>query len=415
MRGDFLKRAVGARGSGERAGSGTDRYTRVRVWLSRSAASGSYERHTLALVAKGALAATLAWLVAHHLMAAPSPAFAPFSAVLMVQVTVYQSVVQSLRFVGAIVLGVALQAVSALTAGPDILTFVLVALVALGVGQWRALGQYGTQVATAAFFAFATYVSASGTVERLSQLGQIVLLVLVGSAIGVAVNLLVFPPLRFRSAESALQTLVGSLRHLCADMSRGLLDGRIDESTTAWWRQRANALEPAVRQARLAVGTARESVYYNPRRVLGGRGCSEPRPQFYEQLADSLERAVRQVESLARALDRWQKDDRADPHWEFLVRCGELVQAVASALRVLEEPDGLRTRAHAERFHEAVEGVRRHESALEGVCADGGDRTPPLGDPTRPYGVFLIETQRLLDEFEYVDELLGGTRLRVSG
>ncbi|MEE2045415.1 hypothetical protein Q7689_18915, partial [Nocardiopsis tropica] len=61
MRGDFLKRVVGARGSGERARSGTDRYTRVRVWLTRSAASGNYERHTLALVAKGALAATLAW------------------------------------------------------------------------------------------------------------------------------------------------------------------------------------------------------------------------------------------------------------------------------------------------------------------------------------------------------------------
>lgn len=169
------------------------RLARVRRWFGRAGSDG-HERHTLALIGKSTLAAAVSWVIARDVMAAQSPAFAPFSAVLIMQVTVYQSLVQALRYVGAVAVGVGLQGVLGLLAGPHLLTFVLVTLAALAIGRWRPLGSQGSQVATAAFFAFSTYVSATSDAQRWSQLGQIIVLVLIGCGIGVVVNTLVLPP-----------------------------------------------------------------------------------------------------------------------------------------------------------------------------------------------------------------------------
>ena len=99
--------------------------------------------HTVLLIGKSTLAATIAWVISYYLLHAQSPAFAPFSAVLIMQVTVYQSLLQSSRYVGAVVAGVAVQAALGFLVGPGLLTFVLVALVALAIGRWPALGVAG--------------------------------------------------------------------------------------------------------------------------------------------------------------------------------------------------------------------------------------------------------------------------------
>ncbi|MEU8786594.1 aromatic acid exporter family protein [Streptomyces sp. NPDC048637] len=102
------------------------------------------------LIAKGTLAATIAWVVSYHLLRAQSPAFAPFSAVLIMQVTVYQSLLQSSRYVGAVVAGVAVQAALGFLVGPDVLTFALVAAVALTIGRWRARAEQTGELVTQA-------------------------------------------------------------------------------------------------------------------------------------------------------------------------------------------------------------------------------------------------------------------------
>lgn len=86
------------------------RMARVRQWWGRALGSECHERTTVLLIAKGTLAATIAWVISYHLLHAQPPAFAPSSAVLIMQVTVYQSLLQSSRYVGAVVAGVAVQA-----------------------------------------------------------------------------------------------------------------------------------------------------------------------------------------------------------------------------------------------------------------------------------------------------------------
>ncbi|MFC7741310.1 aromatic acid exporter family protein [Nocardiopsis composta] len=150
---------------------------------------------------KCTVAAGVSWFIASDLMQAMSPAFAPFTAVMMVQATVYRSIAASWRYIAAVTAGVVVQGALGFLAGPAFTTFLLVALVALTLSRWPALGEQRTYVATAAFFAFSQFTMATDAAGRLQGLVEIVLLVLVGCLVGVAVNLLLLPPLRYRSAD----------------------------------------------------------------------------------------------------------------------------------------------------------------------------------------------------------------------
>ncbi|WP_235445370.1 aromatic acid exporter family protein [Streptomyces sioyaensis] len=87
-------------------------------WWRRALKSAGHGRYAVLLIAKSTLAATIAWVISYEFLHAKSPAFAPFSAVLIMQVTVYQSMVQALRYVSAVTAGVAVQGVLGFLAGP---------------------------------------------------------------------------------------------------------------------------------------------------------------------------------------------------------------------------------------------------------------------------------------------------------
>lgn len=143
-----------------------------------------YERETAMLVLKSLISATVAWVLADYVLNLTSPAFAPFTAVLMVQATVFQSLRQSLQYLLAVMLGVGIEGGLGFALGPSVATFILMGLLALLLARWRRLGSQGSQVATAAFFAYSTFVAATSAGQRLTELGQIVLLVLLGAACG---------------------------------------------------------------------------------------------------------------------------------------------------------------------------------------------------------------------------------------
>lgn len=103
----------------------------------------------LLLVIKCTVAAAVAWLLANDLLALQMPAFAPFSAVLMIQTTVSQSMMQSVRYVVAIVSGVVATGVIGSLLGPHLWSLAVIALLTLVIGRWRRLGSQGSQVVTA--------------------------------------------------------------------------------------------------------------------------------------------------------------------------------------------------------------------------------------------------------------------------
>lgn len=395
---------MAGKGGGQRTEPAAQgRLDRMRQWWLRARDVPGYERHTVLLVLKSALAATLAWMVSFYLLDATSPAFAPFSAVLIMQVTVYQSLLQSLRYLGAVTVGVAMVAGLGFLAGSDLLTFVLVALVSLCIGRWPALGSQGSQVATAAFFAFSTYAAATSTTEKITQLGQIILLVLIGCGIGVVINVTVAPPMRYRSAEHGIRSLSTALCGLVGDMYPALREGELDEERCRQWRWRAEQTGGLITQAREGFRTAEESLYFNPRRLLRrhrGRASFEG----YGAVLEALERSLYQVASLTRSLHQWQEDEgsRHDDR-AFLGDYADFLEALSKIGEVLGELDEDSLTEQARQLCQLADEAKK---CCRNVT-DGANRAGlPLADPARPYGVLVVESTRLMEEFQHACDVL---------
>ncbi|WP_405842163.1 aromatic acid exporter family protein [Streptomyces platensis] len=378
------------------------RMARVRQWWGRALGSEGHERSTVLLIAKGTLAATIAWVISYHLLHAQSPAFAPFSAVLIMQVTVYQSLLQSSRYVGAVVAGVAVQAALGFLVGPELLTFALVAAVALTIGRWPALGSQGSQVATAAFFAFSTYVSATSTPDASTQLGQIILLVLIGCGVGVLVNVTVLPPLRYRSAEYGIRTLAHALCDLVSDIYPVLRAGGPDEESTGRRRSRAEQTGELVAQARTGLRMARESLHYNPRRLVR-RGRPHTGFEGYAAVLEALERTLGQVAALTRSLDRWSADEDRHRYGAFLASYADFLESLSRITRDFADLDEDRLGDQAPELCQLADEAQDYRRRL----AEEAERGElPLADPGRPYGVLVIEAARLMEEFQYTCDVL---------
>ncbi|MET9861887.1 aromatic acid exporter family protein [Streptomyces smyrnaeus] len=386
----------------EQAPRAQGRWARAQQWLARAKGSAGHERNTLEIIGKSTLAASASWYVAHNLMAAQTPAFAPFSAVLIMQVTIYQSLLQALRYLAAVVAGVSVQAALGFLAGPDLLTFVLVALIALAIGRWRQLGAQGLQVTTAAFFAFSTYVSTAGTPQRVEHLGQILVLVGIGCAIGVLINLTVLPPMRYRGAEESIRTLAHSLCDLIDDIHPALREGDMDEERTWHWRQRAATLGPLVAQARSALHTAVESRYYNPRRLLPGRWGHEDF-SGYSELVDALERVTHQFTSMTRTLHQWPQGEEGEECRGFLRDYADLLEALSGVTRQLSRIDERQLTGQLRELHRANEAAQHKRTEL---VENARDTSLPLSDPSRPYGILLSEAVRLLAEAQHTHDTL---------
>lgn len=380
------------------------RVARARQWFGRAARPGSHEWNTLSLIGKSVLAASVSWYIAYNLMQAQSPAFAPFSAVLIMQVTAYQSLLQSLRYVGAVAVGVGLQGAVGSVTGSGMLTFVLVAVAALTIGRWRQLGSQGTQVSTAAFFAFSTYASATTTMQGLTQLGQIVLLVVIGCGVGVVVNVFVMPPMRYRSAEHGVRALAHSLCDLLGDIYPVLRDGELPEERAGHWRERAEQLGPIVTQARGAVQTAWESSYYNPRHMWQRRK-RRLHSSFdgYQAVVGAMERVTQQMASMTRALAQWTNSDGSREHHDFLRDYGDFLASLAHVTEMMSGVDEDRLEAQARELCGAAEEAQEQHSRVgRGAAAS----ELPVSDPSQPYGILLAEARRMMDEFQHTCDVL---------
>lgn len=379
----------------------TGRWSRCKQWLRRARSEG-YERSTLLLIAKSTLAATLAWIVSYNVLTSPAPAFAPFSAMLMIQVTIYQSIAQSLRYLAAVSAGVAVQGFIGFVAGAGVATFAAVTLIALVIGRWPRLGSQGSQVVTAAFFSFAIYVSAGDTLQGAAQLGQILLLVLIGCGIGVLVNLVVMPPMRFRSAEHGVRSLAHAMCDLLSDMHPPLREGDLGQERTGQWRYRASRMGTTVAEAQSAVRTAQESVYYNPLRLLRRR--RSPSFSGYAGVVDALDRVSYQLASATRALDQSVSHTREGPQrTEFLGLFADFLASLAEITAELSEVDEDRLVEQAERLSSLTQRSGHCENRLSERAED---IKLIITDRTSPYGILLVEVSRLQEEFEYTAELL---------
>jgi cell shape-determining protein MreD len=301
---------------------------------------------------KTVAAAVIAWVLAVKVFDIEQAFLAPWAALLTVHATVYRSVRRGVQQVGATVLGVLVAFALGSVLGLNALSLGAAILVGLLAGSVRGLRAETTTAAATALVVLTTGASddAHMLVARLLDTG-------IGIAVGLLVNLIVWPPLHDRSAAHQVDAIDDRIGALLSDIATTLRGGCTAEDVDDWIA-RTGELDHDIDQAWGVVRQARESGRFNPRRGAPGRMRAT---EGFDGILDRLEQAVAEIRSMARtirltdsAVEEWDPSFR-EPWLELLGRAGEAVSvadagavdavradldAFAGALDVYELPEG---------------------------------------------------------------------------
>ncbi|MEV0950375.1 aromatic acid exporter family protein [Promicromonospora sp. NPDC050249] len=320
-----------------------------RIWV-------RHPRWSLAI--KGALAATLAWFVG-TLAPAPFseyPYYAPLGAVLATTSTVVRSVRESVQTVAAVLIGAAIARAVDLLPLPGPLEIGVVVGIALLCVGWRIFGDMGSWAVNSAIF-----VLILGSGDGMGFIGSYAGLIVVGAAIGIAVNLLL-PPLPLTPSEVALTRLRDELAEQIETLAAGLEDrGTLDPDA---WEDRRHGLIPTIESARAAVGQMHEASRANRKvRRTGYRDWVASQTRR----AGALGTAAEVVDEIVRLLVEWERDGREDVALGRQLRptFATTLRAFAAALRVAETQDAANGPDGGAAAQEAADAVRRLDEALD--------------------------------------------------
>ena len=227
--------------------------------------------------AKATFAAVLAYVAADLLNTTDAPILAPLTALLVVQLTVYETVAQGIQRILSVLAGVLVALGIAAVVGLSWWSLGAVVAVALVIGQFLRLGPHTVEVPISAMLVLAV----GGAGAEGAAAGR-VYETLIGAAIGVVVNFTIAPPVHVRPAGTA----IGHLADRLAEFLRGLAgELRQDWSRAAAerWLIEARALAPDVALADRALVRAEQSARLNPR----GDEVREAQPRLRNALTGS--------------------------------------------------------------------------------------------------------------------------------
>jgi uncharacterized membrane protein YgaE (UPF0421/DUF939 family) len=256
---------------------------------------------------KTVVAAMLAWFIVADLLHLPQSFLAPWSALLVVHATVYRTFSQGAVQVGGAVLGVLVSWAIGNAMGLDLWSIGVLLVVGLAIGALPWFEGQSTAVAATGLIVLTT-----GFANDDSMLLTRLLDTAIGIGVGLLVNAVVWPPLRRRTAVSAMDSLDDEIGELLRDMAEELKKGVTQEGVEEWVR-RTRDLDNSIDHAWALVRQASESARLNPRRAAG----ELKDPKQWIDLLRRTDQAVSEIRSMARthlhALadnQEWQSDFR---------------------------------------------------------------------------------------------------------
>ncbi len=265
---------------------------------------------------KSTVATVAAWLLATAVLDLEQPFLAPWAALLTVHATVRGSAQRGGQTVAATFLGIIVSFLAVVSLGSGVLSLGVAVLVGLLLARLTAIRAEGVTVATTALF-----VLTSGTGEESVLLLHRFADTLLGVAVGVAVNLLVVPPLDDRLTEQQLdrvnRRLGDLLRRIADDLSRPASD----EHALAWIAE-TREIDADLDRGEDLLRHSRESQRWNMRRRRSSAAGDNDRD---ESVMHRLEEGVAQTRSIARTVgdsvsDAAQWDPRFRDPWLALLR-----------------------------------------------------------------------------------------------
>jgi uncharacterized membrane protein YgaE (UPF0421/DUF939 family) len=326
-------------------------------------------------LAKTVGAAVVAWVIAVHVFHLSQAFMAPWAALLTVHATVFGTLTRAGQQAGASVLGVLIAAGASQVFGADALSLGVAVLVGSLAGAVPGLRAPMTTATTAVVVLTTGYVGNHGMLaDRLLDTG-------VGIAVGLLVNLLVWPPLRDRAAARHIDLIDDRLGELLTRIATELREGCASDAADAWIAQ-ADRLDRDIDRAWHVLDEARQSGRLNPRPTVPGRmRAAEELTQVINRLAQALAetRSMARTIRVARlAPEEWNPVFR-EPWLELLQSAGAAVEEA--------DADGLRR---------ARVGVTELSDRLVDEQLHGGQW--PM------FGALLVNLRNVLDALDVVAE-----------
>ncbi len=341
--------------------------------------------------AKATLAAVLSFVIAQRLHTSSAPILAPLTALLVVQLTLYETVTHGLGRIVSVLAGVLVAVAVASFVGLTWWSLGAIVAVSLVVGRLLRLGQHLLEVPISAMLVLAVGGAKGVAAGRVSE-------TLIGAAVGIAVNAVIAPPLYVQPAGDALGELADRmgafLRGLAVALGSGWSRAAADR-----WLDDARALGAEVARADRTFSRAEQSARLNPR----GARAREAQPRLRTGLT-GLEHCYASLRSLCRALlDRTffvpgeQEASAFTP--QVQVALGAVLMAAARAIEgvgAVTSGEGTQDLARTELDAE-LSGLRRGRDELAQLLL-----VDPYADEGawQQHGALLASVDRLRTEVE---------------
>jgi uncharacterized membrane protein YgaE (UPF0421/DUF939 family) len=302
----------------------------------------------LQLAAKAGLAAGLAFLIAPLMpgAAAHYPYYAPLGALVAMYENVAGSMRQGLQTLVGLAAGIGLAFLLISFGATPLTVGVVMALGVLLAGLPR-LGAGRDWIPTAALLVLLVGGNNPDDFSfgYLLQMG-------VGVAVGIVVNMLVFPPLHFNAAALSLAELRLALARQLSDMGEAMHEKWPPEHQE--WARRSDELARSARSVRAAVEKADASREANPRRRFHPRDVNLD----YRNVRD-LERVTFHIQDMTEVLTDviWSEDMPFTIPLPYSEPLAEALAAVSEVLRSAEEDDAGRQAELLSAAHAAVDAL----------------------------------------------------------
>ena len=210
---------------------------------------------TAATIIRLTACAVFAYLIASLVPETSPPVLAPLTAILVLQVSIYQTLFSAVRRVAAVVTGVLIALGLSRWIGFTWWSLGLTITLGLAVGYALRLRDAVLEVPISAMLILSVGSKTAAT-SRITE-------TLIGTAAGLIAGFILTAP-QVEPAEEAIADLARTMADLLDRMAAGLNDGSVNDSARAWLDQ-ARALGNEIRRVDEALAQAEESTKLNPR------------------------------------------------------------------------------------------------------------------------------------------------------
>lgn len=246
----------------------------------------------LLLAAKGVIAATAAWALSVGVLDSEVAFMAPWTALLTVHATVHRSLSRGAQTTASSAIGMGLAFAIVYFFGVNMWSFALAILVGLFGARLSWIRDEGIAIATSAIFILTS--SEPMFADRLLEL-------VVGVVIGIAVNVLVVPPLQDRQAARYVDNINRRMGTVLVEMADEFSHGWTTAGADDWLKD-TESMSEELHSAWQTVRFAREAERENPRTLLRSRPKRQQADVSYEEILTRVDEGISHLRNLTRTL-----------------------------------------------------------------------------------------------------------------